>query len=495
MTLLVESVKQKTARRTVSVAQRARGDLVEIRLDAISGLTDEGVAAIRGSLRKPLVATLRPKGHGGDSVLPEPERMRLLYKAANAGFEWVDLEYETAQLTKRIKRIHEAGAAVIVSAHSLRGTPPARRILVGLRRAVRAGADVVKYASLVKTDDARLRLVDCIAGARREGIPVAVMGLGDASLRAAAPLMGQALVYCRSTGSAAAAGQLPAQEMRAHLAAAKRPTTPATKLLLLIGSPVSHSLSPAIQNAAIDGAGLDARYLAYDADQVELSSLFAVLHGANILGANITAPYKERAALLPDELTEAARLTNSVNCLRNDSGRLIGHTTDGEGAVRALERAGVGLEGAKAVVLGAGGSGRSVSLALTRSGAKVTLLNRTAKSATDLRSRLGLHGAGGLELAEKTLRDTDVLVNCASPAPDGAPLFDYAAIHSKLTVLDAVYSPPVTPLLAAAKKRRANVVKGTEMLLEQGILSFQFWFDRPAPRALMRFAMLEASVR
>jgi shikimate dehydrogenase len=495
MTLLVESVKEKTVRRVAAVAKRARGDVIEIRLDSITGLTEETIGDIRGAVRKPLIATLRPKGHGGDSGLPEPERIRLLLKAANVGFEWIDLEFDTAQLTKRVSRIHEAGAAVIVSAHSLRGTPPAARILAGMRRAVRAGADVVKYASMVKNDKDRLQLVDCLGGARREGLPVAVMGLGDSSLRAAAPLMGQALVYCRSAGEAAAPGQLTSQEMRRHLAAAQRPATPATKLLLLIGSPVSHSLSPAMQNAGIDAAGLDARYVAYDAAKVELSSLFTVLRGANILGANVTAPYKERAALLPDELTEAARLTNSVNCIRNDSGRLIGHTTDGEGALRALERAGVDLAGAKAVVLGAGGSGRSVSLALTRSGAKVTLLNRTPKNAADARLRLGLHGAGGLELAEKTLRDSDVLVNCTSPAPDGAPIFDYTAIHSKLTVLDAVYSPPMTPLLAEAKKRRALVVKGTEMLLEQGILSFQFWFERPAPRAMMRLAMLEASTR
>ena len=156
-----------------------------------------------------------------------------------------------------------------------------------------------------------------------------------------------------------------------------------TKRIFLLGHPVGHSVSPAFQQAALDHYGLDVRYEAMDVDATSLSQAVKALRDPDVMGANVTVPHKEALLALLDELKEGAKLIGAVNTIENRDGALVGHNTDAQGFLRALkEDAGFDPEGKTALVLGAGGAARAVTVALAGAGVKsLVIANRTLERA------------------------------------------------------------------------------------------------------------------
>lgn len=247
--------------------------------------------------------------------------------------------------------------------------------------------------------------------------------------------------------------------------------------------PAGHTRSPAMHNAAFRALELDALYLAFD---VAPAALPAAIAGARALGLRqlaVSIPHKQAVLPLLDEVDETARAIGAVNTVTRREQRLVGSNTDWIGALRALERGGP-IAGARAVVLGAGGSARAVVYGLLRSGVHVTVLNRSEARAQALARELGAAAAGPLsELA--SLR-YELLVNTTSvgmrsdlsPVPAGS-------IRASCTVLDAVYDPPRTRLLADAEKRGARAIGGKWMLVHQAAEQLALWSGRAAPIEVM----------
>ena len=264
----------------------------------------------------------------------------------------------------------------------------------------------------------------------------------------------------------------------------------------VIGSPVSHSLSPAIHSVSFASLGVDWSYEAVEVTPDSLDSFMGSVREGGFGGLSVTMPLKEAVVAHMDSLDDDARTLGAVNCVSVEGRMLRGHNTDGDGCCDALESvAGVVLAGARAVVLGAGGTARSVALALTRRGAEVVIVNRTSAKAdavVDLvRSALG-------ESAPVSTGSTDdinaasVLVNTTSVGmnSDESPV-DRGALHGGLVVLDAVYSPLDTALLRAARAAGATTVDGLWMLIHQARHQQRLWFGRAADAGVMR----EESVR
>jgi len=274
-----------------------------------------------------------------------------------------------------------------------------------------------------------------------------------------------------------------------------------TKRVVLIGHPVAHSLSGAMQQAAFDEVGIDARYELWDRAPIELADAVGELRSDDFLGANVTIPHKERVVPMVDRLTEEASATGAVNTLTREGRRLIGHNTDVAGFKVALDKL-VGRQKMpkQAVVLGAGGGSRAVVYGLIREGfQRIVVFNRHLHRAEGLVKHFG-RTAAHMELRampwhdsiiEAEIAKTKVLLNATSIglSSDVSPI-PASALHDDLLVLDLIYSR--TRLLRDAEAAGATVSDGELMLLHQGAAAFTLWTGQPAPLELMRSKLAEA---
>lgn len=243
----------------------------------------------------------------------------------------------------------------------------------------------------------------------------------------------------------------------------------------LLGQGIAYSASPAMMTAAFAALGLPHRYVLADVPPEAVPDAVAELRDPDAGGANVTVPYKAAVAALMDELSEDARAADAVNVVVRDGERLVGHNTDLPATVDALHRLRPGgIE--HAVVLGAGGAGRAVHLALVAVGAgHVSVLRRSD---------------GSIDRLSEEVAAADLLVN-ASPVGTGTDESPVAAglLHPGLAVLDLVYRPSPTRLVREARSIGAPAESGAGILLGQACRSLELWLGRPAPLETMRAAL------
>jgi shikimate dehydrogenase len=235
--------------------------------------------------------------------------------------------------------------------------------------------------------------------------------------------------------------------------------TATTRLVALLGHPVSGSLSPRMQNAAFAGRALDWAYVALDVQPEQLRDAVRGLAALGFAGANVTIPHKEAVLELCDELDPVAERAGSVNTLVLGDGRVVGSSTD----ARAVD----GLSAGRAAIIGAGGSARAFVGAFEAAGVELRVFSRRG-------------------VWPPEVEDADVVVN-ATPVRDD-PLF---APSAGQTVIDLPYRPDGRPtaLAAAARAAGCHVVDGFEVLVLQGAASFERWTGVPAPVEVMRAAL------
>jgi len=248
-----------------------------------------------------------------------------------------------------------------------------------------------------------------------------------------------------------------------------------TRVAAVIGSPVRHSLSPALHNAAFAQLGLDWVYVALDVEAGEAQRAIDAMRVFGLGGLSVTMPHKEAVAGAVDELDPAAAALRSVNTVvPRPDGTLVGHSTDGAGFVASLAAQGVSVAGRTVCLLGAGGAARAIADALARSGAaQVSVVNRTRSSADDTAALAGRVGVAGVAT---DIRDADIVVNATSVGMGGSDLpCDPALLRAGQVVADIVYHPRLTGLLAAAASVGATTVDGLGMLVHQAALQQQLW--------------------
>ena len=256
--------------------------------------------------------------------------------------------------------------------------------------------------------------------------------------------------------------------------------------LAVLGHPVGHSRSPAMQNAALAELGLaEWSYEAVDVAPDAFEARVRAMPDEGFAGANVTVPHKSAALALADELSETAREIGAANTLLFAEGAIRAENTDADGLLRALPGS---PEGQRALVLGAGGAARAVVWALLREGAAVEVWNRT-----ELRSRHLCEELGGEPVAEPDQSAYGLIVNSTAVGLGGEdPFADLplaaGGFSSGQTVVDMVYGGEPTALLRAAEAAGAQTVDGIEILVQQGALSLELWTARPAPLATMRAA-------
>jgi shikimate dehydrogenase len=257
--------------------------------------------------------------------------------------------------------------------------------------------------------------------------------------------------------------------------------------LAVIGHPVAHSRSPAMQNAALRelGLGEEWRYEAIDVAPEGFAERLRAMPEEGFAGANVTVPHKHAALKLADAPTEVAREIGAANTLTFAEGEIRAHNTDADGFLTALPDS---PRGQRALVLGAGGAARAVVWALAREQAEIEVWNRTASRAEGICAELG-----GTAVADPDQGAYELIVNTSAAGLHGEdsleqlPL-DAERFAAEQTVVDMVYGERPSPLLAAAEAAGATVVDGLEILVQQGALSLRIWTGREAPIEAMRAA-------
>ena len=275
-----------------------------------------------------------------------------------------------------------------------------------------------------------------------------------------------------------------------------------TVLYAVIGDPISHSLSPVMQNAAFEAMKMDCVFLAFKVAPAEVENALRGLRGLGIRGLNVTMPDKNAVIAHLDEVDETAKFLGSVNTILNEDGKLRGFSTDGAGAHRALEENGAILTEKKLVLLGAGGAARAIAFTLAKEVGELVLLNRTPEKTAWLAEALNRRfrkkvTAGSLSPStiQENLRDADILINATSVGMHPHAMQSLVKsewLKPSLTVMDIVYNPLETKLAKDAKAAGAKVISGLEMLIYQGATSFEIWTGKPAPVEVMRKAALNS---
>jgi shikimate dehydrogenase len=275
-----------------------------------------------------------------------------------------------------------------------------------------------------------------------------------------------------------------------------------TQVCAVLGKPVRHSLSPAIHNAAFEAKRLNFIYTAFEVDDIEKA--VAGMRGLGIRGYSITIPHKVAALPLADEVDPVAASIGSINTLINTDGVLKGYNTDGIGALRAIEAAGVKLAGSEVTLLGSGGSARAIACTLAAKAdlSKMNLLGVIEPEMRALTTHVAKQSSALIEgqmLSAETLKEalenTRLLIHCTPvgmhPKVDETLVPD-SYLASPLVVFDIVYNPMETRLLREAKSNKCRIISGVEMFIHQAVAQFELFTGQSAPDAAMRKVVLES---
>ncbi len=276
----------------------------------------------------------------------------------------------------------------------------------------------------------------------------------------------------------------------------------------VLGDPVAHSLSPQMQKAALKACKIDMQYARFQISPDELRSALDLIRELNFVGVNLTTPHKIAASKLMDEIDDNVRRVGAINTVKIDNAKLRGYNTDGKGFARAVRQEfAVDLRDLRVMILGAGGAARAIALQCARENCeRLVITNRTFATAQKLAEELREYFAGPRVLGpvprlqpipweeaairfqiahlDLVVNATPVGLNQSNPSPIPARLL---APH--LMVYDTVYREGRTPFVSAAIEAGARAANGLAMLLYQGALAFEVWFEREAPIQAMREAL------
>ncbi|WP_456472570.1 shikimate dehydrogenase [Methanocaldococcus sp.] len=269
-----------------------------------------------------------------------------------------------------------------------------------------------------------------------------------------------------------------------------------TKLIGLIGHPVEHSLSPIMHNAAFRDKNLNYVYLAFDVKPEKLKYVIDGAKALNIVGFNVTIPYKVDIIKYLDSLDKDAELIGAVNTIKIEEDRAIGYNTDGIGARRALEEELGEVKNKKILILGAGGAARAVAFELAKNN-YIIIANRTVEKAKKLAEEIKEKLNAEVEYSDlnPNLEGVNIVINATSvgmyPNVDVKPLLTAEQLKDVEAVMDLIYNPLETVLLKEAKKAGVKAINGLGMLIYQGAEAFKIWTGVEPNIKVMKKAILE----
>ncbi|MFW9873810.1 MAG: shikimate dehydrogenase [Candidatus Thorarchaeota archaeon] len=276
---------------------------------------------------------------------------------------------------------------------------------------------------------------------------------------------------------------------------------PYTKVLCVIGFPIEHSMSPIMHNAAINELNLNYIYLAFNIHPKNLKFAVKGFRTFNIKGINVTIPFKQKIIGYLDEIEPLAQKIGAINAIKNDNGYLIGKNIDGEGAMKAISDAGYSISGKDILLLGAGGAGRALAFIIAKDANRIVIANRTEKKAiklaNDIKKYYNINVKGknnSLDVLKAESKKADILINTTPigmhPNIEESPI-PSKFLHDGLIVFDIVYNPLETKLMKEAAEIGCKVLGGLDMLVNQGVLAFEWWTGKTPNSQLMKSKIIK----
>jgi 3-dehydroquinate dehydratase/shikimate dehydrogenase len=484
-------------------------DVIELRLDYLTEVdlsrAGEAIASVLKTVDQQIILTLRPAEYGGARAISAQDR--LYFRSQNSGYlksdrdDLWDLELDLALLLQ--KRAGEGNDIVgmnlcdwdrtICSYHDFVGVP----------------ADLEKiYESMAQTESRILKLavhaddaLDCLPifrlldRAQREGREMIAIAMGEAGAmtRILGPSRGSFLTFAAlDEEKGTAPGQLTARELRDIYRIDRIDRH--SRVLGVVGRPVSHSISPHIHNAAFAAADLNAVFIPFDAGDV-IGFVRRMVHPKTreldwqLSGLSVTAPHKSMVMQCLEWIDVAAREIGAVNTIVVQDNELHGFNTDAAGFMAPLRAAMPAIAGARCAVVGAGGAARAVIWALKQEGADVTVLARDTTKAEFLSKTFGVKYQ---ELSPRGFAGYDLLVN-ATPLGTHGQLQNEAILNSDQLcgvrlAYDLVYNPSETMFLSQARAAGCETIAGFEMLIAQAVEQFKLWTGKQPKVDVMRAA-------
>ena len=499
---LCVAIQAGSAGEMVERAAAALADtkLIEFRLDSLARPA-EALPALKEFLSAhrdvTAIATCRRKQFGGHFVRSLSEELEVLSSAAEAGCQIVDLEVESAEeakpaaLAKFREGLRAVGTALLVSFHDFTRT---KSLEHAADRIHAFAPDFVKVVSTAKSLADNLAVLQLIEE-RSLSAQVVGIAMGEEGLvsRVLGPRAGAAFTFASfSDGAQTAPGQVTTREMRDLYRVEQ--LDQATRIFGVAGNPISHSLSPLMQNTAFRKENVNAVLLPLKVRA--LSDLLTLVRELPLAGLAVTMPLKQEILphLANPVVGKSLPLTTRIgacNTLRvGADGKIVGFNTDVDGVVRPLEKR-LKLKGARIAVLGAGGAARAAVFGLVDHGAEVFIVNRTHETAVALAREAKAKALKHEQLAKARF---DVLINstpCGMAGSKQALPLAENELDAGL-VFDMVYNPLETPLIKLAASRGIPVITGLEMFVQQGARQFEIWTGKPAPEAeMLRVVELE----
>lgn len=267
----------------------------------------------------------------------------------------------------------------------------------------------------------------------------------------------------------------------------------------VIGHPIGHSLSPAMQNAGIRAAGLDCVYIAMPVRETELRQAVEGLKALGFEGFNVTIPHKQAVMAYLDEIDADARMIGAVNAVAIHDGRLIGYNTDMTGFLQGMHKHGFSPQGKNAVLLGAGGAARAIIWGLVKEGVQsltigVRNVPKVQAVAEYFRPHMDIHVLDWQsEAFGQRLQEAQLLINSTplgmAPHVDAMPPVDFGLVSREAFVYDIIYTPAETMFLRRAREHGCRTLNGEEMLVGQGAEAFRIWTGHHLPTEPMAQAL------
>jgi shikimate dehydrogenase len=274
-----------------------------------------------------------------------------------------------------------------------------------------------------------------------------------------------------------------------------------TQTFCLIGHPVEHSMSPTMWNPALQELGLDYVYIAFDVHPDQLKEAVDAIRALGIKGVNVTIPHKEKIMNYLDEIDPFAQKLGAINTIKNEDGYLEARNTDARGAKRALLDAGCAVSGKKILVIGAGGVSRALCFILSEEAEKIILIDiieeKAKKLADEVKEKMKANIIGK-QSTERTIEEeiasADILINATPlgmhPKIDATPV-PKKMLQPDLFVFDVVYNPLETKLLKEASEVGCKTLGGLDMLVNQGVIAFEWWTGKTPNAKLMKTKIID----
>ena len=507
--------KKKEALHTIERSCRL-ADFIELRMDLIEdGSLAELISTARNSsglikiivtCRKkeeaaPAGGTAGIKGVGKKTI---DRKIALLKEAIELGADFVDIELAEGRAAitelQSFCAEHRGKTKIIVSYHNLKETPALTKLKEIFHQCAKAKPAVVKIVTFAKTAKDNLVTLSLISYARKHSPELISLCMGDKGRisRAVAPLLGNYLSFATlEQEGQSAPGQFTIYEMKQInelLAGERTPSvtvlstsTPQPQNYILLGNPVRQSLSPMMHNAAFKEMGIEGNYCAFCVD--DLGGALQGMRAMNIRGASVTIPFKVAVMEYLDDIDDDALKIGAVNTIISKSSRLTGCNTDWLGMILTLQEA-MPIKGKTFVIIGAGGTARAAAYGIMKEGGFPVIVNRTPEKGKILSGKLN---CPFYPLAEICRIKADCLINTTPVGmypKDKSPV-KASALAGFRYVMDVIYNPLKTKLLADAEKQGCHIFSGLDMFVHQGAQQLRLWTGVEPPRALMKKVILK----